>query len=747
MLRFFQSKFLRIAGAAVVAALLALAVYFHSFDPSVLKNGAYSVDFFDRHGTLLRTYFSGSETYAQRSVTSEVTPHFLRAIVLIEDRKFYSHNGVSIPSLLRAAWQNARGQRVVSGGSTITMQLAKLVYRNRQRTMFNKISEIFSAWRFEWNLPKEQILEEYINRLPFGNLVYGIKEASRFYFGKHPSQLSLNQAIYLALIPKSPSRYNPGKHLASLEKRWRSILDIFHRKRFISTDEYLRAETEGIDFKMDSYPFQAPHFVQQVRKRFGDREVPHQVLTTLDNAIQDNLEGIVREHLARLRPYRVSSAAAIVIDNRSHEVVGYLGSPAYFDESISGSIDMVTAMRQPGSTLKPFVYALALENGFTPSSILPDIQFPARGGFFPKNHDGREHGPLRLRVALACSYNIPAFYLAMKLTPERIIQQLHNFGFSYFRDEPGFYGETIALGSGEVRLLDLAIAYSALGNGGLLFSPALIKGEPVGSRRVITPQIAFLIWDILADPGARFASFGHDSSMNLPFPVAMKTGTSKGFRDKWAVAVNTLYTVAVWIGNPEGADMADLSGIGTSATIVRDIFLAIQKDWTIGAVPVPPGVVKQTVCALSGELVSGQCPDRVEEYYLNSRVPTEVCTYHFSEEGRLKIRYPELYKKWASRNHSPDVTGFLSNQTKRISFPQHRDFFYISDAIPRQDQEINFEIMGFQAGEKVALYLNGQLLQHIVAPAKIPWRLQRGDFTLVLKQQEKIIDSIEFLVR
>ena len=747
MSRFFRSKFVKITGAVVLTALLTLAVYFYSFDPAIFADKDHSTDFFDRHGTLLRTYFSGQETYARQSPSSEVSPHFLRAIVLIEDHRFYSHHGVSLSSLVRATWQNIKGQRVVSGGSTITMQLAKLVHRHRKRTILNKISEIFAALRFEWHMPKETLLEEYINRLPFGNLVVGVNEASRFYFGKHPSQLSLNQAIYLALIPKSPSRYNPRKHLDHLEKRWRGILEIFRHRSYISRDEYLRAQKEGIQFQMNNYPFEAPHFVHQVKRKYSGKELPQQIRTTLDLDIQNQLEGIIRGHLQRLRPYRISSAAVVVIDNRTHEVVGYMGSPSYFDENISGSVDMATAMRQPGSTLKPFVYGLALENGYTPSSILPDIKFPARGGFFPKNHDGKEHGPLRLRVALACSYNIPAFYMAMKLTPAAIIEQLHLLGFPYFRDQPGFYGETIALGSGEVRLLDLAVAYSSLANNGLLYSPAFINDEAVGSRRVMSPQAAYLIWHILADPLARFASFGVESSMNLPFAVAMKTGTSKGFRDKWAVAVNTLYTVAVWIGNPDGRDMADLTGVGTSATIARDIFLALQKDWTTGAPPVPPGIEKRTVCSLAGQLAGPHCRDRVEEFYMESNVPTTQCSYHIVEDGRLKIRYPELYKKWASRLHQSSSTDFASAATKRISFPQHRDFFYISDAIPRQDQQINFQVMGFQPGDQVSLYLNDQLLENLTIPGNIPWRLKRGDYTLVLKQDGRTIDRLEFLVR
>ncbi|MCP5045851.1 MAG: penicillin-binding protein 1C, partial [bacterium] len=336
--------------------------------------------------------------------------------------------------------------------------------------------------------------------------------------------------------------------------------------------------------------------------------------------------------------------------------IGFMGGPDYFNDDISGHVNLATALRQPGSTLKPFVYGLALASGYTPSAIVPDIKFPARGGFFFFFHDGRAHGPLRIRTALACSYNIPAFYLAMKLTPRRVIRTLNNAGFSSIKSEPGFYGETIALGSGEVRLLDLVAAYSAFANGGIVYSPLFIKEQPLKSSRLFEETTAYLIWDILADPSARFASFGYDSSMNLPFPVAIKTGTSKGFRDKWAIGVNADYTIGVWMGNPDGKNMKDTSNVGNASTILRDIFLAVQTDWTSGAVPRPNGIVKETVCPLSGQLVSEHCPDRVGEYFVDTSsasTPASIlCTWHVREaDGRLTVNYPELYKQWAIKNN------------------------------------------------------------------------------------------------
>jgi penicillin-binding protein 1C len=745
--KFFKNKKRLILIGVPLCIIIISIIYFASFDGDILKNDAYSTTYFDRSGTPLRTFFSEDEKYGEKCSLSEISPHFLRACVLIEDKRFYSHNGIVLSSLFRALWQNIKGKRIVSGGSTITMQLAKLIYNHKRRHIWNKISEIFSALKFEIHLSKSEILTEYINRLPFGNLIYGIKEAARFYFGKKTADLSLNQAIYLALIPKSPSRYNPRKDAERLKRRWATILEIFRKNNYISKDEYLRAKSEGIRFHMEDYPFAAPHFIELVKESYSGKKIPQRVHTTLDYPMQTEMEGIIREHLIRLQRYKVKSAAAVIIDNRSHEVIAFMGAPYYFDKKNAGCVNLATSFRQPGSTLKPFVYGLALEEGYTPATILPDIKFPAKGGFFPKNHDGREHGPLRVRVALACSYNIPAFYLAMKLTPHKVIEKLGQAGFTYIKAAPGFYGETIALGSGEVKLLDLVIAYSAFANGGTVYRPTFVKGQPIRPRRLFNEKVAFLIWHILSDPSARFAGFGYDSSMNLPFPLAVKTGTSKGFRDKWAIGVNSQYTVGVWLGNPEGGNMKDLTGVGNATTILRDIFLAIQKDWTIGEIPAPTGIVKRTICPISGEPVSENCRDSIEEYFDEENLPGDTCSYHVQVNGQVVVKYPELYSKWAKKTHLEENLDVRRDKRKWISFPQKGDFFYISDAVSSRDQEIPFEVMGFERGEEIEYILDGNLYRTMLFPETPTWRLQRGDHSLSVKSNGHTVDTIGFIVR
>lgn len=729
-----------IAGLTVLLFLL----YFYRFETDILHTSGTSTVFLDRNDIPMRFSLSKNDTRVQTCRLSEISPHFLRAIVLIEDKKFFSHLGVRSASIGRAFYQNVKNRRVVSGGSTITMQLAKLLHRHRKRHIFNKISEIFWALKCEVHVKKNVILEEYVNRLPFGNMIYGIKEASRYYFEKAPSRLSLNQAIYLALIPKSPTRYNPRKHEEKLRIRWNRVLTHFFRKGHISQDEYRRALNEGIRFEMNVYPLHAPHFIEMVKKR----TLPgaETVRTTLDLGIQTKAVGIVREHLIRLKPYNVGSAAFVIIDNRTHEVVALMGSPDYFDERNSGFVNIAASLRQPGSTLKPFVYGLALEEGWTPATVLPDIRFPSKGGFFPRNHDGREHGPVRFRVALACSYNIPAFFLAMKLSPRLVIRKLHSAGFSHINGAPGFYGETIALGSGEVTLMELVTAYSSLANEGVIHEPSMMKGEPVLQHRLFSKHHAFLIWDILSDPSARFPSFGYHSSMNMPFPLAVKTGTSKGFRDKWAIGVNSQYTVGVWLGNPLGQNMKNLNSVGNATTVLRDIFLAIQKDWTKGGILLPDDIMKATICSLSGELATDACSQVVDEYFEPGSLPSTPCSYHLQTEHGIVTTYPELYKKWVSKNILSDDISFQTATRRIISFPQKGDTFYISEAISRQDQVIPIEVMGFESGAKVDIYLDGKHYREMIFPESVTWPLERGSHILEIRSGSAVCDTISFQV-
>ena len=367
--------------------------------------------------------------------------------------------------------------------------------------------------------------------------------------------------------------------------------------------------------------------------------------------------------------------------------------------------------------------------------------------FFPSNHDGREHGPLRLRPALANSFNIPAFYLAMKLTPDQIIKKLNRSGFEYLNRNPGFYGETIALGAGEVKLFDLVKAYSLFAKKGTIQDPSIIKGEKRKKRKIFSVKTAYIIWNILSDPEARAISFGYHSSMNLPFPVAVKTGTSKGFRDKWAIGVNSEFTIGVWLGNPSGENMDDLTETASASSILRDIFLLVQKDWNKGTVDIPTGLEKMKICTLSGEIAGEFCKNTKVEVYDINNIQETNCTYHQLIDGKVKTIYPELYKKWAIKNKLTQNIDISKNLLKKISSPQQRDFFYISDDIPMESQIISFKVLGFNNEDIIEYFLNGKLYKTLPYPDFPSWQLKKGDYKLSIKHKNELIDQIVFLVR
>jgi penicillin-binding protein 1C len=336
----------------------------------------------------------------------------------------------------------------------------------------------------------------------------------------------------------------------------------------------------------------------------------------------------------------------------------------------------------------------------------------------------------------------------MKLTPSRILEKLQLAGFTYLDNPSGFYGETIALGSGEVTLLDLASAYSCLAAGGVLHPPRLLRNRTAGaSRRIFSPRVAYLLFDILSDPTARAGSFGYFSSMNLPFTVAMKTGTSKGFRDKWALAVNSEYTVGVWLGNPGGQNIhQQVVETGNSATIVRDIFLTLQKNWERGEPEIPPGIRRYEICSLSGELAGPFCKDRIEEYFREGHQPGEHCSYHQRVKGRVMTVYPELYREWRQKKELAGRTALRVHQAVEIISPQQGDRYFISRAIPLENQQIRFKVMGPGSGQQVTYRLNSRLYRVLPYPRFPVFQLAPGEYRLEIETEGQTRDRVDFVV-
>ncbi len=599
-----------------------------------------SVAVTDRNGRVLRTA-EPEDLYSIPVSLDAVSPWVVVATLAAEDRRFYEHPGVDVRALARALWQDARAGRAVSGGSTITQQLARAL-EPRPRTLAGKMEEAWRALKLERRATKREILEAYLNRAPYGRGARGIEAASRTYFGLPAKDLTLGQSALLAGLPKCPSRCDPVKDPAAAEIRRRVVLGRLAAWGWIDAESRDAALRERVRVADASREDLAPHFARRALARSGGAPVR----ATLDADLQGELEGLVASHLRTLGAYHVTNAAVIVLDNASGDVLAWVGSGDFRDDAHQGQVDGVTARRQPGSALKPFLYGLAFERGMSPSDRIDDAPTFARGGFAPRNYDGQFHGVVSLREALACSFNAPAVRLVEKVGVPDLLGTLRNFGLETLDLSADRYGAGLALGDGEVTLRDLASAYAALARGGVWRPVRESRSDPRGpARRVLSREAAYLVTNVLSDNSARVPAFGEDSALSLPFPFAAKTGTTKDYKDNWAVGYTPDWTVAVWAGNFDGTPMRRVSGVTGAAPLMRDAALALARRYGARDFPVPAEIREADVDPDSGLLAGPGCAGSVREVFRRDRLPARACgsaapKVASAAGGRLTISFP-----------------------------------------------------------------------------------------------------------
>jgi penicillin-binding protein 1C len=633
----------------------------------------------DRDGHLLRQVRTSNGALAQWVPLSEMSPTLPRLLVAVEDRRFYYHPGVDPIAVLRAAAGNTWRLRVFSGASTITMQLARNL-QPHQRSAWGKWLEMALALRIELSLSKARILEEYLNRVDFGPNLRGIGAAARGYFGKPVAALSLGEMALLVGMPQGPSAYALHRYPARAAARRDRVLRVCTSAQIAPADAIANARTEPIQLQQQQPVFGAPHLIATLlggqsgilKDGFAGTEARFtaRIRTTLDPVLQRAAETALAVTIPTLATHHVTSGSALVLDNDTGEILAYVGSPDFFNNEIRGQVDGVRALRQPGSTLKPFVYAAALDElGYTPATVLPDLELhlaTSTGDYAPRNFDDKFHGPVRLREALGNSLNIPAVHVAAQLGAGTVLRVLHAFGFDSLRQQPDYYGPAVALGDGEVTLLELVRAYASLARAGqtvpvhavleweglglspVTRKPALHRYQPPEVARAISPTTATLITDILADNRARSASFGLESALHFESAVAAKTGTSKGYRDNWVVGYSKRVTVGVWVGNSDGSPMREVSGITGAGPIFRAIMEAVLARY-VDAEPLTllrtapsiafmgvqdpeqaPGLgylQRVEICPLSGQLRNASCPHGLQEY-VPKDITLPTCTWH-----------------------------------------------------------------------------------------------------------------------
>ena len=603
----------------------------------------------DRNGTPLRRLLADGRRAGAPQPLTDIPPALIQSTLAAEDRRFFLHGGVDFQALIRAARDGFAAGRSVSGASTITQQLVKLAVP-RPRTVRSKILEILTARRVEMTWPKERVLAEYLNRLEYGNLHTGPAAAAAGYFGKPLTDCSLAECALLAGLPQAPSRLNPWRHPEAALKRRNWVLSRLLALGAVTPEAHDRAAAETPALRRNFGGFLAPHFVDLLLRAGGPPEGAR-ITTTLDLPTQEMCERAVDDRLSRLADHSVSQAAVVVIDNESGDLLALVGSRDHAAAD-AGQVNGAAARRSPGSALKPFTFLLALQRGDSPGTVLPDlpVEFMTDTGLYrPRNYNGRASGPVSLRQALANSLNLAAVRLLEKNGgPAALMEALHSAGVTTLNRSPAEYGLGLTIGGGEVTLLELTRAYACLARLGE-DRPARLTtaAPPAPAVRLFDPAACWLLADILADNDARARSFGTSSALRLPFPCAVKTGTSTDYRDNWTIGYTPRHTVGVWVGNFDNRPMRGVSGVTGAAPVFRDIMTWLEQRAPSVWYPRPESVVSRDVDPLTGLPVPpalvGKRP-AVSEKFLRERAPSTPDPSRYDAAGRVLL--PAEYTGW-----------------------------------------------------------------------------------------------------
>ena len=728
-------KWLKRTVITLLALFLAawIGLKFVPVPEALLRTPPVSVEFTDRNGKPMRET-RVAERFRREVKYAEIPQNVIQAMLAAEDKRFFSHSGVDWLAAGRAAVSGARAGRKTSGASTISQQLIKLSVP-RPRTLRTKLIEMATALRLEQLWSKEEILAAYLNRLDFGNLNFGIAEAANHYFGKQLADLSNAEAALLAGLPWNPTRLNPHANPEGAKRRQETVLRRMHESGWLAQEDYERAVAEPLRYEGSRRVFHAPHFVDLVLQQEGGRvasaasdlrgKVPAasqrrlqgEVRTTLDLDLNRFIERSVTERLAGLRAENVRDAAAVVLDNRTGDVLALVGSENYFAPG-SGMVNGATQPRSAGSTIKPITYLLALERGDTPVTIVADVptEFPTpTGPYRPENYHRHCQGPVRYREALACSLNIPAVKVLQSLGGAAILQKrLQAWGVTTLPKPPDEYGLGLTIGNAEVRLLELANLYATLARMGEWRPYRLLRDSASAVRNPVAPvsgmpanfsfgkipadfaaqemrtgvpasQLCWLIADILSDNAARTPSFGVNSALRFNFPVACKTGTSTDFRDNWAMGYTPEFTVGVWVGNFNGSPMREVSGVTGAAPIMHDVMEHLHRRFGTTWFERPPGIIECAVHPLTGHAPAIGGParaDAVVEKFAEQTPPPPERADDFDSVGR--VRLGEEYAEWAvtSDNQLRDRVVLADAGKLHLVSPQPGSTFLVDPDVP-----------------------------------------------------------------
>ena len=789
----------RIGWSALTGFVLILGILIYLFWdlPSIasLPNSYMtpSVRIMDRNGQLLYELIP-PEGGRNTVLSIENIPQCLKdATIAVEDKNFYTNPGIDLTGIARALWINLRGGEMVAGGSTITQQVARNLLLNEnertERTLRRKLREAILAWQMTQKLSKDEILALYLNQINYGGMAYGVEAASQTYFGKPASELLLPECALIAGLPQSPGAYNPFTNPELAKERQGVVLGLMERNGFISHDERVSAESTPLSFNPAPYPLEAPHFIWIIKDQI-DRLIsqgalnPKQSLvvrTTLDLDVQHLAESVLERRIAEFKAedgaisHNVNNAALVVLDPTNGEILALVGSADFFDETIHGALDMAITPRQTGSAFKPFIYALALDpsrpNAWTAAAPIIDVSttFTIRDGtpYTPLNYDEREHGLVSVRQSLGSSLNIPAVKTLQKVSIENTLDLAKRLGITSL-ERADQYDLSLALGGGQVSLLELSTAYATLANNGVYTGNIslldihdadgnlLYTADQKTPLQILDPRLTWLISDILSDDSARSIGFGSDSTLKLDRTAAVKTGTTTNFHDNWTIGYTPDLLVGVWVGNSGYEAMHNVTGLTGAAPIWHEVMRGLLQGQPNQPFMRPDGLTQVEVCDISGLLPSPLCPHTHTEWFIAGTEPTQTdatykqiwintLTNSLADDStpieRRKpitvLNLPTEALAWAHEqglpllsDYSLDSANSLANDKYSLLLlsPHPNTVYRIDPNFDPSAQQLKIEAAVGQGITQVEIWVDGTLLTTISSPPyQAWWTLSAGE--------------------
>lgn len=636
----------------------------------------YSKMVYSSDNKLLYATMNSEDKWRMKCDLDEITPLLQKTIIEKEDKYFWLHFGINPFSIGRALFNNIIQGRRTSGASTITMQVARLL-EPKERTYFNKIKEIFRALQLELHFSKREILQLYINLAPYGGNIEGMKTAAWFYLDQKPQTLSLAQIVTLSIIPNNPNMIKPGSDYRILESERNRWLAYFEKEKTFKPELIDDAKIEPLNFNRQSRPMNAPHLAWRLIKKYPDSLEIH---STINSEIQKKSEELVQNYSLSLQYMNITNAAVMIIDNNRHEVVGYLGSADFFNQKNSGQVDGVQAIRSPGSTLKPFLYALAIDKGLiTPKMKIADVPMNF-DGYAPQNYDEKYRGMVTIEQALAQSLNIPAVKILNDYGLYQFLNMMTKSGFKRVKLDHKKLGLSIILGGCGVKLEELCNLFSSFSNNGNYVKNRFIKGEITGSETpLMTAGASFLITENLTKLERPDMPIMWSNSTSIP-KIAWKTGTSYGRRDAWSIGYNKDFTIGVWLGNFDGSGTPELTGAHIATPLLFQLFNSIDVSQDRKWFAPPKELDYRIVCSESGLPPSEFCTNTIIDYFIPGVSPYQRCD-HMKEvyvNEKESISYcrscmpAKGYKSKFYQNLLPELINFYEEEKRPYQkIPEH----------------------------------------------------------------------------